>query len=114
MTSNPAGLNQRQTLHRDVWQRKAVIRLLYQEFHRQLLAACGAGRILDIGSGTAHIKDVRPDVISTDILSFPGIDVVADFVEHVAPILKVLRLRMGLLWAWPDVRRWAQKTGRLG
>ena len=78
MTSNPAGLNQRQTLHRDVWQRKAVIRLLYQEFHRQLLAACGAGRILDIGSGTAHIKDVRPDVISTDILSFPGIDVVAD------------------------------------
>src|SRR5215510_12448987 len=76
--SKPAGLNQRQTLHRDVWQRKAVIRVLYQEFHRQLLADCGEGNILDIGSGTAHIKEVRPDVISTDILALPGIDIVAD------------------------------------
>ena len=25
----------------------------------------------------------------------------------------VLRLRMGLIWAWPDVRRWASSTGRL-
>jgi hypothetical protein len=25
----------------------------------------------------------------------------------------VLRLRMGLVWAWPDVRRWAVKTRRL-
>jgi len=25
----------------------------------------------------------------------------------------VLQLRMGLIWAWPDVRRWAIKTGRL-
>ncbi len=36
------------------------------------------GAILDIGGGTAHIKESRPDVISADILSFPGIDVVAD------------------------------------
>ena len=78
MTSNSAGLNQRQALHRDVWQKKAAIRLLYQEFHRQLLADCGEGNILDIGSGTAHIKEVRSDVISTDILAFPGIDIVAD------------------------------------
>jgi hypothetical protein len=26
----------------------------------------------------------------------------------------VLRLRMGLIWAWPEVRSWASKTGRLG
>ena len=78
MTSNSAGLNQRQALHRDVWQKKAAIRLLYREFHRQLLADCGEGNILDIGSGTAHIKEVRSDVISTDILAFPGIDIVAD------------------------------------
>jgi len=25
----------------------------------------------------------------------------------------VLQLRMGLIWAWPEVRRWAIKTGRL-
>lgn len=25
----------------------------------------------------------------------------------------VLELRMGLLWWWPDVERWARHTGRL-
>ncbi|MGI8752418.1 MAG: hypothetical protein ACR2MN_08925 [Acidimicrobiales bacterium] len=30
-----------------------------------------------------------------------------DFPEPIA------RLRMGLVWAWPDVERWARKTGRL-
>lgn len=78
MTSSLPSLNERQVTHRNVWQRKASVRLLYREFHRELLEGCGEGRILDIGSGTAHIKEVRPDVISTDILAFPGIDVVAD------------------------------------
>jgi SAM-dependent methyltransferase len=78
MTSNVAGLNQRQILHRSVWQNKAAVRLLYREFHRQLLEGCGDGRVLDIGSGTAHIKEFRPDITSIDILSFPGIDIVAD------------------------------------
>jgi SAM-dependent methyltransferase len=71
-------LNGRQLLHQEVWRKKASIRLLYRDFHRRLLKHCSDGPILDIGSGTAHIKNVRPDVISIDILSFPGIDVVAD------------------------------------
>jgi SAM-dependent methyltransferase len=43
-----------------------------------LLESCPEGLVLDIGGGTAHIKDFRSDIVSTDILSFPGIDVVAD------------------------------------
>jgi SAM-dependent methyltransferase len=78
MSSAAMGLNERQVLHRDIWQKKPAIRLIYRDFHRQLLEGCGDGRVLDIGSGTAHIKDFRPDIISVDILSFPGIDVVAD------------------------------------
>jgi SAM-dependent methyltransferase len=78
MTRNPAGLDQRQIIHRGVWEKKPSIRLLYRDFHRRLLESCPTGRVLDIGGGTAHIKESRPDVISTDILSFPGIDVVAD------------------------------------
>jgi SAM-dependent methyltransferase len=73
-----SGLDQRQQAHRNVWENKATIRLLYRDFHRRLLESCPEGRLLDIGSGTAHIKEIRPDVISTDILSFPGIDVVSD------------------------------------
>lgn len=78
MTNNATGLDRRQIAHRDVWGKKATIRLLYRDFHRQLLENCPQGIVLDIGGGTAHIKEIRPDVVSTDILSFPGIDVVAD------------------------------------
>jgi SAM-dependent methyltransferase len=73
-----ARLDQRQINHREVWERKETIRLLYRDFHRRLLESCSEGPILDIGGGTAHVKDSRPDIISTDILRFPGIDVVAD------------------------------------
>lgn len=71
-------LDRRQIAHRSLWERKKTIRLLYRYFHRRLLESCPPGPILDIGGGTAHIKDSRPDVITSDILSFPGIDVVAD------------------------------------
>jgi SAM-dependent methyltransferase len=78
MSSVAMGLNERQVLHRGVWEKKPAIRLIYRDFHRRLLEGCGEGRVLDIGSGTAHIKDFRPEIVSVDILSFPGIDVVAD------------------------------------
>jgi SAM-dependent methyltransferase len=78
MTGNTAGLHQRQIIHRGVWEKKPSIRLLYRDFHRRLLDGCPEGRVLDIGGGTAHIKDFRPDIVSADILPFPGIDVVAD------------------------------------
>lgn len=78
MSNNGPGLNQRQIVHRSHWEKKETIRLLYRDFHRRLLESCPEGRVLDIGGGTAHIKDFRPDIVCADILSFPGIDVVAD------------------------------------
>jgi SAM-dependent methyltransferase len=73
-----SGLDQRQVTHRAHWEKKKAVRLLYRDFNRQLVDACPSGRVLDIGSGTAHIKEFRQDIVSTDILSFPGIDAVAD------------------------------------
>lgn len=78
VTDIATNIDQRQLRHRSVWQRKPALRFLYQDFHRQLLAGCGNGAIVEIGGGTAHIKEIRSDVISMDILPFPGIDVVAD------------------------------------
>lgn len=72
------GLDARQLGHRAQWERKKSIRLLYRDYHRQLIGSCPDGRILDIGGGTAHIKEFRPDILCADILPFPGIDVVAD------------------------------------
>lgn len=78
MTDITTKLDQRQLRHRGVWQSKPALRLLYRDFQRQLLAGCGNGPIIEIGGGTAHIKEISSEVISVDILSFPGIDVVAD------------------------------------
>jgi SAM-dependent methyltransferase len=78
MTGNATGLDARQLGHRRVWEKKATIRLVYRDFHRRLLESCPPGRVLEIGGGTAHIKNFRTDIVSTDILWFPGIDVVAD------------------------------------
>jgi SAM-dependent methyltransferase len=78
MTKSAAGLDQRQIIHRGLWEKKKALRVIYRDYHRQLFESCPEGAILDIGGGTAHIKESRSDVVSTDILSFPGIDVVAD------------------------------------
>jgi SAM-dependent methyltransferase len=64
--------------HRRVWERKPALRLIYTDYHRQLLAACPPGPVLDVGGGSAHIKETRSDIISIDILPFASIDAVCD------------------------------------
>ncbi|MGL4324960.1 MAG: class I SAM-dependent methyltransferase [Beijerinckiaceae bacterium] len=71
-------LDARLTEHRRIWDQKPTLRAIYQDFHTKLEAACPPGPLLDIGGGSAHFKNYRPDVTSLDILPFPGIDVVAD------------------------------------
>jgi SAM-dependent methyltransferase len=70
--------NLRQQRHFSVWRRKPAIRMLYGDFHRTLLEGCGDGRILEVGGGLGHIKAIRSDVVSVDIVPFAGIDAVAD------------------------------------
>jgi len=77
--SNVRGsLDPRQVERDRIWKEKPTLRSLYIDYHRRLIAACPDGRLLDIGGGTAHVKDVRSGVTSVDVLSFPGIDVVCD------------------------------------
>jgi SAM-dependent methyltransferase len=64
--------------HHRVWLNKPTLRVLYADYHSRLTAACPEGPLLDIGGGTAHVKQVRRDVLSVDILPFPGIDAVCD------------------------------------
>jgi ubiquinone/menaquinone biosynthesis C-methylase UbiE len=78
MTKHTAGLDQRQIIHREVWKKKEGLRALYHDYHRRLFERCPPGFVLDIGGGTAHIKESSAEVVSVDIMSFPGIDVVAD------------------------------------
>lgn len=72
-------LDARLAEHRRVWDEKDVLRIVYGDYYRRLLGACPAtGRLLDIGGGSAHVKAFRDDVVTLDILPFPGIDVVGD------------------------------------
>jgi SAM-dependent methyltransferase len=71
-------LDPRQVEHRRVWSEKPALRVLYADYHSRLMAACPEGPVLDIGGGTAHVKEECPDVFSVDILPFPGIDAVCD------------------------------------
>ena len=78
MTAMSEGHDERTAEQRRMWEQKPTLRAIYADFHRRLEAACPPGRLLDIGGGSAHFKDYRPDVVSLDIVRFPGIDVVAD------------------------------------
>lgn len=82
--SAEASFDERLREHREVWEKKAVLRLVYGDYYRRLFAACPAeGAVLDIGGGSAHAKSFRADIVTLDILPFPGIDVVAD--AHALP-----------------------------
>jgi SAM-dependent methyltransferase len=61
-----------------VWERKPVLRAVYDDFYRRIVAACLPGRTLEIGGGIGNLKRRIPDVIATDIQHGPWLDCVAD------------------------------------
>ncbi len=69
--------------HREILRRKRVLRTLYVRFYQQCYAAdhqyfgtC-PGLRLEIGSGAGLIKEVFPDVLTSDLKPLPFIDLVA-------------------------------------
>jgi len=64
--------------HRLVWYRKASIRAVYRDYYRRILRRCVPGRNLEIGGGSGNLKEYSEDVISTDIVPSPWLDVTAD------------------------------------
>ena len=60
--------------HRRVWERKGVLRLVYEDFYDRIAVACRPGLTLEIGGGIGNLKRRLADVISTDIQSAPWLD----------------------------------------
>jgi SAM-dependent methyltransferase len=64
--------------YRSVWERKPVLRVVYDDFFRRISAACVPGITIELGGGTGNLKEKFPNVISSDIQFAPWLDLVAD------------------------------------
>ena len=66
--------------HRRAWERKPGLRRVYQEefFSRLLASRKPAGVSLEIGGGPGLFKQVLPEVVTTDIVWSPWLNVVSD------------------------------------
>jgi SAM-dependent methyltransferase len=63
--------------HRDIILQKPFLKKLYTDWYRVFASrarATGKGRHLEIGSGGGFLKDVFPEVITSDILDLPNVD----------------------------------------
>lgn len=73
--------------HRETWNGKPVLRLLYTNWYEEMISNLVPGVTLEIGSGSGNLAEYVSGVVCTDITNVPWLDVVADaqslpFVEN--------------------------------
>jgi SAM-dependent methyltransferase len=64
--------------HRHLWQRKPVLRRIYERYYQDIVGSCTPGRTLEVGGGSGNLKSYLPDIITIDIQYAAWLDVVAD------------------------------------
>jgi SAM-dependent methyltransferase len=72
----------RATELRQLMQRKSGLRRLYLEVYERYAAClrrCPAeGLAVELGSGASFVREVLPEVVTTDVIEYPGVDRVVD------------------------------------
>jgi SAM-dependent methyltransferase len=65
-------------LRREIIQDKKFLRRIYQEWYSAIAGALpqSIGPIVELGSGAGFLKDFIPDLVTSEIFSSPGVDVV--------------------------------------
>jgi SAM-dependent methyltransferase len=64
-------------LHREILKKKTFLKKFYEDVYRQFKNAVEQPEnkvLVEIGSGGGFIKDVMPNVITSEILNIPGVD----------------------------------------
>jgi len=64
--------------YRGVWERKPVVRVIYDDFYDRIAAACRSGLTIEIGGGIGNLKQRLREVVATDVQYAPWLDCVAD------------------------------------
>lgn len=72
--------------HRRVWYRKSALRFVYEEWYRKIKENFKEGKTLEIGSGSGNLKECLPEVIGSEILYLPWVDITLD--AHNLPFKK--------------------------
>ena len=67
---------QRLIAHRNVWNTKPILKQLYVKWYQNMMSYTTPGRILEIGSGPGNLSELYPEVIATDIVFCPWLDLV--------------------------------------
>ncbi len=67
-------------LRLQILREKRFLRKLYLEWYGDIAASLptGEGGVLELGSGAGFLREVVPDLITSDIQRVPGVDLVAD------------------------------------
>ncbi len=60
------------------WDRKPVLRAVYNDFYDRIASVCVPGLTVEIGGGIGNLKQRLPDLVATDIQFAPWLDCVAD------------------------------------
>src|SRR5215813_7520564 len=61
-----------------VWDRKPVLRTIYDDFYDRIVEQCLPGLAIEIGGGIGNLKRRLPQVVATDVQFGPWLDCVAD------------------------------------
>ncbi len=64
--------------HRALWEKKPVLRAVYEDYYSEITRRCRPGPTLEIGAGVGNLKEHVRDLLSVDIVSSDWTDVVAD------------------------------------
>lgn len=64
--------------HKAIWEKKPILRILYTRWYQEMAGQLVEGNTLELGGGSGNFKEFAPNVVSTDIVPSPWIDVVAD------------------------------------
>nr|VFK63747.1 MAG: Methyltransferase domain-containing protein [Candidatus Kentron sp. UNK]VFK70936.1 MAG: Methyltransferase domain-containing protein [Candidatus Kentron sp. UNK] len=70
-------------IHREILQRKSLLRSAFETFYREMSKCCDhflpiSGLEIELGSGAGFFKRIRPDVVTSDIRIAPYIDRMID------------------------------------
>ena len=80
MRDRDIDLSETTQLRRQLLSGKPFLKALYREWYGRLAATVptGEGLVLEIGSGAGFMRDVIPEVITSDVLPLEGVDQVID------------------------------------